>query len=232
MANLWTVQYTPRQPNHTRATNNWERKSAYLLREIVKFRTYIDSLTAAQALREKVYAERDKEKSMTEGVEASELVARVAGSGMEIKDSSINRDGKGDGRTHSGGSAREEAGDGGGEGGRGSRGSARSRGRKMKRDNSIAVDGTAAAAASTSKLSDEGTGKGNDGRAAAAANLDMSDKCNAHSADQSAKKGRARAASSMSVGARSISHSRSREFWKVSGSGGDGHADVTRVGAA
>ncbi len=27
---------------------NWERKSSYLLREIVKFRTYIDSLAAAQ----------------------------------------------------------------------------------------------------------------------------------------------------------------------------------------
>ena len=38
---------------------NWERKSAYLLREIVKFRTYIDSLTAAQGLKNKIYAERE-----------------------------------------------------------------------------------------------------------------------------------------------------------------------------
>lgn len=38
--------------------NNWERKSSYLLREIVKFRTYIDSLSAAQALKNKIYAER------------------------------------------------------------------------------------------------------------------------------------------------------------------------------
>ena len=37
---------------------NWERKSSYLLREIVKFRTYIDCLQAAQALREQIYAER------------------------------------------------------------------------------------------------------------------------------------------------------------------------------
>ena len=37
---------------------NWERKSAYLLREIVKFRTYIDGLQAAQAQKEKIYAER------------------------------------------------------------------------------------------------------------------------------------------------------------------------------
>ena len=40
---------------------NWERKSSYLLREIVKFRTYIDSLTAAQILKEKIYAEREAE---------------------------------------------------------------------------------------------------------------------------------------------------------------------------
>ena len=38
---------------------NWERKSSYLLREIVKFRTYIDSLTAAQNLKNKIYAERE-----------------------------------------------------------------------------------------------------------------------------------------------------------------------------
>ena len=37
---------------------NWEKKSAYLLREIVKFRTYIDSLAAAQSRREDVYRER------------------------------------------------------------------------------------------------------------------------------------------------------------------------------
>ena len=38
---------------------NWERKSSYLLREIVKFRTYIDSLNAAQAHKEKIYAQRE-----------------------------------------------------------------------------------------------------------------------------------------------------------------------------
>jgi hypothetical protein len=38
---------------------NWERKSQYLLREIVKFRTYIDTLTQAQAQKQKIYAERE-----------------------------------------------------------------------------------------------------------------------------------------------------------------------------
>lgn len=38
---------------------NWERKSQYLLKEIVKFRTYIDTLTLAQNQKEKIYAERE-----------------------------------------------------------------------------------------------------------------------------------------------------------------------------
>ena len=37
---------------------NWERKSSYLLREIVKFRTYIDCLQSAQAQKEVIYASR------------------------------------------------------------------------------------------------------------------------------------------------------------------------------
>ena len=38
--------------------SNWERKSSHLLREIVKFRTYIDCLKSAQTQKEKIYAER------------------------------------------------------------------------------------------------------------------------------------------------------------------------------
>lgn len=42
--------------------NNWEKKSAYLLHEIVKFRTYIDSLTAAQQAKAVIDAEREKDR--------------------------------------------------------------------------------------------------------------------------------------------------------------------------
>lgn len=42
---------------------NWQRKSDYLLREIVKFSTYIDSLTGAQAAKAKIYAEREAEEA-------------------------------------------------------------------------------------------------------------------------------------------------------------------------
>lgn len=45
---------------------NWEKKSSYLLREIVKFRTYIDSLQGAQAARLRIYVERAAEKAVAE----------------------------------------------------------------------------------------------------------------------------------------------------------------------
>lgn len=41
------LAFSPRHPNSAKAMANWERKSSYLLREIVKFRTYIDSLRNA-----------------------------------------------------------------------------------------------------------------------------------------------------------------------------------------
>ena len=50
---------------------NWERKSAYLLREIVKFKTYVDSLKAAQQQKEAVEQEREER--------AAEKAARQAG---------------------------------------------------------------------------------------------------------------------------------------------------------
>jgi hypothetical protein len=48
------LSFTPKHPNATKVSMNWERKSSYLLREIVKFRTYIDSLQHAQVQKEKV----------------------------------------------------------------------------------------------------------------------------------------------------------------------------------
>ena len=45
---------------------NWERKSSYLLREIVKFSTYIDCLHTAQRAKESIYAERAEREKMKE----------------------------------------------------------------------------------------------------------------------------------------------------------------------
>lgn len=52
------LAFTPRHPNSVKAMGNWETKSAYLLHEIVKFRTYIDVLKAAETSKQRVYAER------------------------------------------------------------------------------------------------------------------------------------------------------------------------------
>ncbi|KAI5817472.1 hypothetical protein BZA77DRAFT_333099 [Pyronema omphalodes] len=44
---LMQLAFTPRHPNAGKAHANWEKKSSYLLREIIKFRTYIETLQAA-----------------------------------------------------------------------------------------------------------------------------------------------------------------------------------------
>lgn len=55
------LAFSPRHPNATKAMSNWERKSSYLLREIVKFRTYIDSLHGALEVKKKIYASREED---------------------------------------------------------------------------------------------------------------------------------------------------------------------------
>ncbi|CEJ56830.1 hypothetical protein PMG11_05547 [Penicillium brasilianum] len=50
------LAFSPRHPNSAKAMANWERKSSYLLREIVKFRTYIDSLRNAISKKGEIYA--------------------------------------------------------------------------------------------------------------------------------------------------------------------------------
>ncbi|KAK6363056.1 hypothetical protein TWF730_000503 [Orbilia blumenaviensis] len=54
------LAFTPRHPNYNKAMNNWERKSSYLLKEIVKFRTYIDVLSAAAVAKDKIFKEREQ----------------------------------------------------------------------------------------------------------------------------------------------------------------------------
>lgn len=63
------LAFSTRHPNATKAMNNWERKSSYLLREIVKFRTYIDVLTLAGEARKAVMDKRvedEREKRVEE----------------------------------------------------------------------------------------------------------------------------------------------------------------------
>lgn len=52
--------YPPRSTNSVKSQTNWERKSQYLLTEIVKYDSYIDSLHAAMNLRLKKRGEKGK----------------------------------------------------------------------------------------------------------------------------------------------------------------------------
>ncbi|KAL8708814.1 MAG: hypothetical protein Q9220_006375 [cf. Caloplaca sp. 1 TL-2023] len=72
------LAFSSRHPNSSKAMANWERKSSYLLREIVKFRTYIDCLVAAQAQKKSIYASKEKpagrevEQAAAEGLQDAE----------------------------------------------------------------------------------------------------------------------------------------------------------------
>ena len=69
------LAFSPRHTNSGKAMANWERKSSYLLREIVKFTTYVDCLQAAQAQKEKIYSERH----LPAEQDASDTVNETAG---------------------------------------------------------------------------------------------------------------------------------------------------------
>lgn len=57
-------QYQPRSANAAKSLSNWEKKSQYLLTEIVKYESYIDSLQAAMALRLKKRGEKALERAL------------------------------------------------------------------------------------------------------------------------------------------------------------------------
>lgn len=63
--------------------SNWERKSSHLLREIVKFRTYIDCLQSAQTQKERIYAER-------ETVTATSAAKEEEEEGMKVDEKKIS----------------------------------------------------------------------------------------------------------------------------------------------
>ena len=59
-----SCQYQPRSSNLQKAQTNWEKKSQYLLTEIVKYESYIDSLQHATSLRMKKRGEKALEKAL------------------------------------------------------------------------------------------------------------------------------------------------------------------------
>ncbi|KNZ80519.1 PH and SEC7 domain-containing protein C11E3.11c [Termitomyces sp. J132] len=59
-----TALYQPRTPNANKAQSNWEKKSQWLLTEIVKYESYIDSLQLAMSLRLKKRGEKALERAL------------------------------------------------------------------------------------------------------------------------------------------------------------------------
>ncbi|KAH7923717.1 hypothetical protein BV22DRAFT_1196481 [Leucogyrophana mollusca] len=59
-----TTLYPPRSASGVKAQSNWEKKSQYLLTEIVKYDSYIDSLQAAMTLRLKKRGEKALEHAL------------------------------------------------------------------------------------------------------------------------------------------------------------------------
>lgn len=58
------MQYQPRSTNGAKALSNWEKKSQYLLTEIVKYDSYIDSLKSAMSLRLKKRGDKALERAL------------------------------------------------------------------------------------------------------------------------------------------------------------------------
>ena len=65
--------------------SNWERKSSHLLREIVKFRTYIDCLQGAQTQKERIYAERGITSAASAAKEREEEGMKVDGKAKAVQ---------------------------------------------------------------------------------------------------------------------------------------------------
>lgn len=61
------LAFTPRGHNMQKAMANWERKSSYLLREIVKFRTYVDCLQLADSRKKEIWLEREVARKAARG---------------------------------------------------------------------------------------------------------------------------------------------------------------------
>jgi hypothetical protein len=60
--------------------NNWQRKSDHLLREIVKFQTYVDSLSNAQSAKDSFYARKEAKEAEKRAKEEGSIVSTTASS--------------------------------------------------------------------------------------------------------------------------------------------------------
>ncbi|KAL2262342.1 hypothetical protein VTK26DRAFT_1615 [Humicola hyalothermophila] len=94
------LAFSPRSANAAKAMANWERKSEYLLREIVKFNTYVDCLRQAEARKKEIYEERERVRRVMRGELDADVDADGEGEGEgEVereRDGDADRDGQGE----------------------------------------------------------------------------------------------------------------------------------------
>lgn len=60
----WCLQFSVKSSNGSKAMNNWEQKSQYLLSELVKYQSYVESLREGMSLRLKRRGERALERAL------------------------------------------------------------------------------------------------------------------------------------------------------------------------
>ncbi|KAG5652351.1 hypothetical protein H0H81_005328 [Sphagnurus paluster] len=79
-----TALYQPRTTNAVKAQTNWEKKSQWLLTEIVKYESYIDSLQSAMSLRLKKRGEKALERALNgPPSDSSSIIAKGKWKGPE-----------------------------------------------------------------------------------------------------------------------------------------------------
>lgn len=71
--------YPARSSNAAKALANWEKRSQWILTEIVKYESYIDSLRAAMTLRLKKRGEKALERALSAGVPDDDHPSRAKG---------------------------------------------------------------------------------------------------------------------------------------------------------
>ncbi|KAI6033019.1 hypothetical protein F5J12DRAFT_712114 [Pisolithus orientalis] len=78
--------YPPRSANSIKAQSNWEKKSQYLLTEIVKYESYIDSLKAAMTLRLSKRGEKALERALVHASPDNDAMGASAGKRKDSTD--------------------------------------------------------------------------------------------------------------------------------------------------
>ncbi|THH27852.1 hypothetical protein EUX98_g6347 [Antrodiella citrinella] len=77
--------YPSRSSNAAKAQSNWEKRSQYILTEIVKYESYIDSLQSAMSLRLKKRGEKALERALDDDVESTDTNANANPTGKKWK---------------------------------------------------------------------------------------------------------------------------------------------------